>query len=601
MQANGIGPATRQRLTRTVTALCAILGLAAVLILTSQAPSQTALGLGIAFPGAGFWPGIFEDGGLRCLGAPAWVSYLGAALICHLLFAFAVIFWFGAGNILAPLVVWVTSAIVAALTAPPIAHAPPAALLITPFLIWLLIMLVWLAPQRKTNLTPIPARPKPFTDCISTELAQQCRFALDRALQPVDAFDGFQFVDQFQTAATRYQIAQTSYALALMNAHLPAFRGYLHKAQVNLIKKQTDHRIWRYWQYENLWGNLDTNPDPVARDNIMYTGFLAAQIALFQSVSGDMRFQKAGSLCLAHKNGQRFSYDQNSLVNALYHGWDASPFHLMPCEPNWVYPLCNAIGGAAALSHTPEAWQKRAPSFRKALEAEFRTPSGAIVPFRSAHLGLAAPPVGGAVVEAYPVTFWNTLFPDLAAELWGHARTRAIKNGKLQIRRFWKVDTGDYRFSRAASLAGFAAAAAEMGDSEARDLALAQLDAECPANSQNWHRPKASVFSHMTELMARLNPGGGLAQLFTNSAHTKGPCLETMDYDQVTVLAAKCQNGTLHLHLSGTGPVTLPLSGFPPNAHLECNGQKTTSDLEGRAEIALSLDTDTKLNIVYAS
>src|SRR5712672_1450328 len=32
------------------------------------------------------------------------------------------------------------------------------------------------------------------------------RFLLDRALQPVGNFDGFEWLDQFQTAAVRYQL-----------------------------------------------------------------------------------------------------------------------------------------------------------------------------------------------------------------------------------------------------------------------------------------------------------------------------------------------------------------------------------------------------------
>lgn len=594
------GPVTRRRLVRTFLVLGLILGCAGVLILISQSPAQTAFGLGLSFPGAGFWPAILDDGGLTCLGVPAWISYLAAALICHVLFAFAVVFWFGAGNVLFPPFVWIVAAIAAPLTTPALVHAPPNLLLTAPFMIWGIAAGLVFLPRKTTRTQNIPAKAEPFSAGIDINLFKQCRFALDRALQPVKNFEGFQFVDQFQTAATRYQIAQTSYALALLNAHMPAFRGYVQQAQINLIDKQTDHRIWRYWQYENIWGNLDRNPDPIARDNIMYTGFLAAQIALFQSVTGDMRFSKPGALALSHPNGQTYRYDQTSLINALYDGWGASAFHLMPCEPNWIYPLCNAIGGAAALAETPDRWAKQAPGFRTALETEFKAAPGVIVPFRSAHLGIAAPAIGGAVVEAYPVTFWNTLFPDLAAELWGYARMRAIQNGALQTRRFWKVDTGDYRFSRAASLAGFAAAAAEMGDDEARDLALAQLERECPANGPHWHRPKASVFAHMTELMARLNPGGGLANLFQSGPAAPTPYLDVLDYDHISVLAADYQNGALHLKLSGHGPATLSVAGFRPHTNLTCNDQTVRTDLEGRAEITVDLQTETPLLIAEA-
>lgn len=125
-------------------------------------------------------------------------------------------------------------------------------------------------PKRTPALAARPASvqtasPSPLSD----EALALARFALDRALQPIENFEGFQFVDQFQTAATRYQIAQTGYALSLLNARLPAFRGYLREAQENLIHNQTDHRIWRYWRFENAWGNFNLNPDPVITSCIL--------------------------------------------------------------------------------------------------------------------------------------------------------------------------------------------------------------------------------------------------------------------------------------------------------------------------------------------
>src|SRR5262249_37434904 len=110
------------------------------------------------------------------------------------------------------------------------------------------------------------------------------RFLLDRALQPPERFGGFEWLDQFQTAAVRYQLNFIGYALALAQAtRLPALGGYLDEAQRRLIAKQADHRVWGYWALENMWGNLRADPDPVARENIMFTGFCATQIAMYHA------------------------------------------------------------------------------------------------------------------------------------------------------------------------------------------------------------------------------------------------------------------------------------------------------------------------------
>jgi hypothetical protein len=55
--------------------------------------------------------------------------------------------------------------------------------------------------------------------------------------------------------ATRYQVNTLGWTLALANHNcVPAMRGYLQEAQLNLIEKLKDHRLWSYWWWENLGG-----------------------------------------------------------------------------------------------------------------------------------------------------------------------------------------------------------------------------------------------------------------------------------------------------------------------------------------------------------
>ncbi len=144
------------------------------------------------------------------------------------------------------------------------------------------------------------------------------RFLLDRALQPVASYDGFEWLDQFQTAAVRYQLNFIGYALSMAQAtRLPALGSYLNEAQRRLIDKQTDHRIWRYWAIENLWGNLRADPNPVVRENIMFTGFCATQIAMYHAASGRRDYDRPASFALRHPSGKSYDYDFGSLIEAL--------------------------------------------------------------------------------------------------------------------------------------------------------------------------------------------------------------------------------------------------------------------------------------------
>ena len=62
----------------------------------------------------------------------------------------------------------------------------------------------------------------------------------------------------------RYQLNFVQYAMAMSQyTRTPAFTGYLAEAQRNAIEKMLDPRVWKYWRWENLWGNLRWEPDPM--------------------------------------------------------------------------------------------------------------------------------------------------------------------------------------------------------------------------------------------------------------------------------------------------------------------------------------------------
>lgn len=537
-------------------------------------------GASLVFPGGGFLLSAFDDGGALCFSFPARYVYALAFAVSVGIFAASVVFWFGAGNVILPVFVYFGAAFLSAVTAPPTLSVLTLFEAFSP--LFLTLGSTALVPFANHVLTakhmPHPlSYPKanPAADLEQTTLGLT-RYILDRALQPVDQFHGFQWVDQFQTAAVRYQIAQCGYALSILQKRLPALGGYLEIAQQNLITKQRHHRVWRYWWWENLWGNFQNNADPIQRDNIMYTGFVAAQICAFENGTGNFEFQNKNSFDLTTTQGITFSHDKNTLIQSLFNGWKTSKFTLMPCEPNWVYPLCNAVGSSAAIASSPKKWNDIAPDFRKALDEEFTEKWGNITPFKSTYTGINAPRVGGAIVEAYPTLFWNTVYPDMATAQWDRARARAIRNGNLNTQHFWKVDTGDYRFSRAASLAGFAAAAAEMGDVEAVTLSLEQLDQGCPVTLDmgRAYRKKASIFAMATELIARANSGDVMRSLFVSNpvAHDR-PMLDLRDHTQANVTKAEYEDACIVIELKGQAPsINLPLINFPPNKEVTWSG-----------------------------
>jgi hypothetical protein len=577
------GPVTRGRLWRLLAIYTGLVGLGSILVfLTSNHFTQT-LGLGLMLPGAGF----LADG--RILFAMLSIITLGVAGVI----------WFGTGNVLAPPLVWLLAAVLAASTygqsdaawlmGRDICIAPALDQFLQPSaadevrarqVAWLMYQLIGgigalvtglmvirrfvAIRQRKIDNTYLANQnhqlDKIFTAAnaesspeMSLEDLQRLRFALDRALQPLDQFAGFEWLDQFQTAAVRYQLNFLAYGLALTQARFtPAFAGYMHQAQVNLLDKQTQHRVWSYWRLENIWGNLRTSPNPVDRENIMYTGFVALQMVLFEASSGCTDFSNPQRFDLRHPAGPSYACNDQYLIERLEVEYKKSDFFLIACEPNWVYPLCNTLGASAILGYDTlrhkNSWSKYEAAFRNALESEFLDAFGRYVPCRSAYTGLALAAVGGAMPLAMPCFFLNAMAPDLAVRQWLLLR-RNLFDADLQFRpqAFWPIDTGNYGFSRASAYAATALAAAELGDEMVYRHCMAALEQECPSTLKDGviHRQHASVWAHGVEIMARAVEKNSFRDLLLNQNKKAEFYLTDLKYPDVLVASACVEENQL--------------------------------------------------------
>lgn len=562
-----------------------ILTIGLPLALTASSISTAAMGLGIMLPGAGF---------LAWAGAESATSIVILAAGTFGTFGIALVLWFATGNVLAPPMAWAGAALFSAVAAPPGAPHPEVTLAVGGAAAMLLAAMTQSTVRRTTSVPPpgqptanythtaVPAAPLPPRKAeLSQDTLRLMRMLLDRALQPVAEFNGFDRRDQFQTAAMRYQINFISYALSIAQAvHMPHFDGYLAKAQANLALKQQDYRMWAYWRFENLWGNLRINPDPIPDENIMFSGFLAAQLSLADNAGRHAGTGTPPVLRFAHSSGRTFFYSLTDLMNLLENGFHTAPMGLIACEPNWVYPLCNAITAtalrAADVAQGTDRWQRIAPGFRKALETGFTRADGRLVPFLSVHTGMAAPAIGGAVMQALPSLFLNPLLPDLAARHWERTRSELAEKGLR--RALWPVDVGNYGFSRASSYAATAAAAIEMGDTKTASDLLSALDEDCPAreNGPASYRPRASVWAHALEAMARCGTEGALRQLvLDNPQRGDGPRLAVAPYADVCVASARHYGNTLTVVLYPTTPsceTGLVFSGIRPGQTFRLKG-----------------------------
>jgi Linalool dehydratase/isomerase len=615
------GPITRRHIVRLCVLYFGIFSLGTILASVGS-PAWQVFGLGLIVPGGGFL--AFATMGWQA------IAHLAMAALAFACFVAALFAWFATGNVLAPPLVWLLAAALAAVMEHEIQpavmwHIPAAAgaLMALAFVIVLLRRRGARRRRQEANkylaeagrgiaLELRAAQESTIGGEFTKHDLKLLRFVLDRALQPLQNYDGFEWIDQFQTAAVRYQLNFMGYALSMAQAtHLPALDGYLIHAQRRLIDKQTDHRIWRYWALENFWGNLAIDANPMARQNIMFSGFCATQMAMYHAATGRRDYDEAGSFTLRHLSGRSYRSDLPALIAMLSREQPRSAFHLIACEPNWIYPLCNSIVAAGMTCCARMNGSQSSPreiEFRRSLENEFIDLAGRFVPCRSGYSGLALPVIGGAQPQAMASLFLNATLPDIALRQWLLLRRELVDLSGRELRRsrFWPIDTGNYRFSRASAYAGTALAAAEMGDAEVARLCLDALDEECPTtNAENsWYRPNASVWTHAVELFARSSRANSFRDLMINPRATAPrPTISAAPYPDVLVARAVHADGMLAATLypgERAGRFRLGVSGLSPGGNYACDGteqQRIAADGRGEAVVTVAIGARTEIRI----
>lgn len=619
------GPLTRARLRRTALAYAALCVLGALPLLLGAGAAWQAMGIGLWFPGAGF---------LAVGGWPLLLLPLSLAL-----FAAAVFIWFATGNVLLPPFIWLAAAVGAGLLTQGsvMPWAWPAAIALA------IAGAAWqayrLRGQLRTRLARRASRVAFLPTAVATldshmaprppegdreipeEQLAALRYSLDRALQPVNEFGGFDRIDQFQPAAWRYQINHLGIGLSSVQAHYtPNFHGYLSTAQTNLIEKYLDPRVWRYWVLESMWGHLNfSNFDPAARDNIMLTGWLGLHISQYMQVTGDLRYTEPGSLTFRLNARQAWRHDIHTIMKSVTDNLDAQAFCLYPCEPNWIYPICNhyALAGLAgydSLFNTGHVDRVRERWFHM-LDTEFTDESGSMVGLRSSLTGLRFPFPAG---EAGFTDFTNVFAPERAHRMWAIARTELAKtigpgvDGKPRLKLpGLGIDFGNYRRNHSLAFAVISCSAGEMGDLEILAAAKQAMDEDNrPVLEDGVLRYMGS--SNMANVrvmrgqLARRDDFARSLLLPPSEAIRTGPVLSEASYPDVLVAKAISTDGTsLDLVLRpgrGRGGQKIGFTrlqpgrryslgvagGVPHLLEADSNGRaSTTVMLEGRTELHL--------------
>jgi hypothetical protein len=218
--------------------------------------------------------------------------------------------------------------------------------------------------------------------------------------------------------------------------------------------------------------------------------------------------------------------------------------------------------------------------------------------------------IGGAQPQAMPSFFLNATMPDVALRHWlllrrGLIETRGADRDLVR-KRFWPIDTGNYRFSRASALAGTALAAVEMGDREVAQLCLAALEEECSpvVEADVCYRPNASVWAHAVEFFARSGAANGFRDLIEQPRHrSPKPVIGDAPYPDVLVARAVHADDMLDAVLypgERPGRFQLTVRGLAADGTYTCDGTeqpRIRADRDGTAMIDVALIGRTEIRI----
>jgi hypothetical protein len=613
------GPVTGARLRRAGRALAALWAVGLLLALLPLGASVRALGAGLQVPG----------GGLLYAGHPVYAGLAAFGLFL------SVFLWWAMGPIVLPPAVWAVGVAAGALTAGQSAsHAKVTGIAVTlPVLVALGLAAHTLQRRRRlavgarlnTELAqreflivgaPAAGETLPVAESSLEDLAH-LRYAFDLALQPIDEFQGFLKLDQFREAATRYQINALGYALSMAQfTRTPAFSGYQAEAQRNVIEKMLVPAVWRYWGLENTWGNLNRNADPVDNDeNVMLTGFWGLQVGMY-AVLNDSRYSAPGALTF--RDGDRaYRHDFGTLAERCHRNVATSEFALFPCEPNWIYSICNTFGMNTQLLHDrvhgTDYARDSIPRMHASYDAEFTRPDGCMIGMRSEHLGLTWNLWSGTAVQTPTVYFMHAGLPEIAQRTWWLVREHAltVRDGQLHfpLSTANRMDPGNYRLGRD-TFAQVSAlmAAREVGDEEYARAAEQTL-ADRPVAERDGARrfADASLWVNGYGLLGRFGRHSGFRDLVNHGvpgAWRLGPRLNEAAYPDVLVARAVTDGVGLDLVLHpGAGPVrtTLGLDRLIPGRLYAVHGagvDNVVADASGRAVVPVDLGGRTEVRLL---
>lgn len=606
-----LGPISRRLLARLAVVLLLVQAIGAWLVFATDSDAAHAAGASLIFPGTGFLYGALP----------------GLFLLTFALLLVALIVWWGASAHFAIPLVWLASVGVSAV----VVDGPkffvgdgttwPWAIAVAYALVVACLVSVAVRFERRyrakvakvpelneylrTAVAPEPMALQRTADATDVELL---RWVYSFALQPDDGMVGLDWGEQMHSGTqSRYQLNALCWALSMYAVNfVPNAPAQAERALIKLVEKHTDLRVWSYWRSLNLLGNFDSNPDPIVRDNIMFSAFLGDVLNIFEAATGSDRFDQPGSLTFVWKDGRTFEYDHHSIAAAVENNFQRSKLGFFPCEPGWSFTVCNIMGAQSLRGHDTvhgtTAWDRVRPRFAQTLDEEYLTPDGSYAHIRSNHVGLSwdTGEVPGGHYFAQGSNRFADILPAHAARAAALDRKGAaklaglsmmVKDGRLEMELPLELERHRAARSALGKWNGVIGGARMLADESLFHAALDASARQC-ATGERWPaKPMAAGVPAMTgNMILRWSTPMTTAQLNVRGYRAPvGPVLHEAPWDDVLVVEARSDDGVgLACHLEPiAGPleqVELMFRQLTPAASYTVSGAGVSAAMSADAE-----------------
>lgn len=374
-------------------------------------------------------------------------------------------------------------------------------------------------------------------------------------------------------------------------------------------------------------GKFTLDWDPIKEDNIvrlskhslvvtndisqMVSGYVLLAAALYQIVTGDDRYSKNGSMEFVVTDNAKYKYDLPTIAEAVYRNMDQNRWNLYPCEPNWIYTLCNLVGISGIVAadkvlgtnHGDELKSR----FDAALASEFSNADGTILPIRSELTGFTIPGLAGAISDVAPAVFCGPYLPHVAHRHWALMKRENLRwseDGRLELVNLVgadNIDPGNYKSGRGFVRNSMASVASEYGDYKIRNELVRQMDEEhFPVYETKTGALKnkgLSTLGQCSGLRGRLGARGDWLRLLTEGPPAqcfRAPILEEVPFPEVLVAKAYSNDGkSVELVLYNgkqSGVFELGFKNMQPGKLYKLQGDVVKANEGGEACFSVQID-----------